>query len=166
MSGPLVEIAGSGAKAPPMMGCIQVAMSDQGRADTLCGLLARSAGVPVRRVERPDFESACVVVFDAARFAQCAGQLQYPERVVLITPNDAGHLGAAWDAGINSVLSDQDPLNTVVLAVLATCLRTGAARRKGTGDRGSGIVPAGGADGGGRRPEPLSDEEPGLTRTD
>ena len=131
----LVEIGNAGRRPPPDMGSIQVALCDQSRADALCSLLARSTPVPVLRVECPDFESACVVVLDAARFASLSGPLVHPERVVLIAPKDAGHLGAAWEAGVNSVLSEQDPLKTVVLAVLATCLRAGALKPKSVGDR-------------------------------
>lgn len=135
MRHPLVTIENAGRGALPAMGSIQVAMCEESRAEALCGLLARSTTVPVLRVERPDFESACVVVLDAARFAGLSGCLAHPERVVLISPNDAGHLGAAWTAGVSSVLSEQDPLDTVVLAVLAACLRVGTARPKSAGNR-------------------------------
>jgi len=74
-------------------------------------------------------------VMDGARFRLEPTPLAHPERIVLITPNDAGNLKEAWEAGVNSVLSDQDPLNTVVLAVLAVCLRSGTARQKPTGGR-------------------------------
>jgi len=54
----------------------------------------------------------------------------HPERIVLITNTDPTHLRAAWEAGVNSVLTEHDPMNTVVLAVLACCLRTGSTRQK------------------------------------
>lgn len=112
------------------MGSIQVALSDAARADALRALLARSTSVPVLCTESPDFEDACAVVLDAVRFSSLPQPLARPDRVVLITRNDPGHLTEAWEAGVHSVLSEQDPLNTVVLAVLATCLRCGAARQK------------------------------------
>lgn len=118
-----------------VMGSIQLAMSDAGRAEALRGLLARSTHVPVHCVECPDFEAACVVVMDAERFGTMTRPLIHPERIVLITRNDAGHLKEAWEAGVNSVLSEQDPMNTVVLAVLAACLRTGTLRPKSAGGR-------------------------------
>lgn len=110
------------------MGSIQVALSDSAKADALRVLLARSTQVPVLCAESPDCEAACAVVIDAGRFASLPRPLKHPDRIVLITTNDSGHLKDAWDAGVQSVLSEQDPLNTVVLAVLATCLRSGAAR--------------------------------------
>ncbi len=111
------------------MGSIQVALSDTAKADALRVLLARSTQVPVLCAESPDFAAACVVVMDAARFGSLPRPLTHPERIVLITRNDPGHLKEAWEAGVHSVLSEQDPLNTVVLAVLATCLRSGTARQ-------------------------------------
>jgi hypothetical protein len=44
--------------------------------------------------------------------------------VVLITRDDPGSLRNAWDAGVNSVVFDRDPLNTVVLAILSAFLRS------------------------------------------
>ena len=117
------------------MGSIQLALSDTVKANALRAMLSRSTPVPVLCVEIPDFDDACAVVMDAARFGAVASPLPHPERVILITRNDAGHLREAWDAGLNSVLSEQDPLNTVVLAVLATCLRSGTARPRQAGDR-------------------------------
>jgi len=111
------------------MGSIQLAMSDAAKADALRVLLARSTPMPVLCVEAPDFEDACAVVMDGERFSGLIAPIKHADRIVLITRNDAGHLKEAWEAGVNSVLSEQDPLNTVVLAVLAACLRSGTARR-------------------------------------
>ena len=117
------------------MGFIQLSMSDPARCEALRTLLARSTHVPVSSVESPDFEHACVIVMDADRFSQLPTPLSRPEAIVLITRNDPRHLREAWEAGVNSVLSEQDPLNTVVLAVLATCLRSGSAKPKTVGGR-------------------------------
>jgi hypothetical protein len=43
--------------------------------------------------------------------------------VVLITRKDPQHLSRAWDAGIVSVVSEDDPANTVLLAIMAAALR-------------------------------------------
>jgi hypothetical protein len=110
------------------MGSIQVALSDAAKANALRVLLARTTQIPVLCAESPDCDSACAVVIDAARFAALPRPLKHPDRIVLITTNEPERLKDAWDAGVQSVLSEQDPLNTVVLAVLATCLRSGAAR--------------------------------------
>ncbi|NWF82842.1 MAG: hypothetical protein HXY18_03325 [Bryobacteraceae bacterium] len=112
------------------MASIQLALSDVAKASALSNLLARSTHVPVLCVEEPDFASACVVVMDEPRFRKNPAAAQNSDRVVLITRNDEGHLRAAWEAGVNTVLSEQDPLNTVVLAVLGACLRAGAAKQK------------------------------------
>jgi DNA-binding NarL/FixJ family response regulator len=53
--------------------------------------------------------------------------LPFPDRVVLLTPNDPNHMRDAWEAGVSSVVTDQDPPNTVVLAILSACLRSGTA---------------------------------------
>jgi hypothetical protein len=112
------------------MNTIQVALSDAAKASSLRGLLARSTEMEVRCVERPDLGEACVVVVDAAHLERLPNPLLDPERVVLITRNDPAHLKAAWEAGVNSVVSDQDSLNTVVLAVLSACLRAGCVKPK------------------------------------
>ena len=117
------------------MASIQLALTDLAKASALTNLPARSAHVPVFCVEEPDFATACVVVMDGQRFSKHPAAAENADRVVLITRNDEGHLRAAWEAGVNTVLSDQDPLNTVVLAVLGACLRAGTAKQKPSGTR-------------------------------
>ena len=112
------------------MGSIQIALSDIAKAEALRVLLARSTPVPVLCVESPNYEDACAVVLDGMHFSAEPGPLSYPERIVLITTNDPTRLREAWEAGVNSVLTEQDPLNTVVLAVLASCLRNSSTRQK------------------------------------
>jgi len=112
------------------MNCIQLALSDTAKADALRGVLARSAPIEVVCVKVPELDRACVVVVDQDHFDSLPMPLATPEKVVLISSNDPGSLKSAWDAGVVSVISDQDPLNTAVLAILAACLRTGAARPK------------------------------------
>jgi hypothetical protein len=112
------------------MNTIQLALSDTAKASSLRGLLARSCEMEVRCVDRPDLEVACVVVVDAEHLDRLPNPLLNPERVVLITRNDPTHLKEAWEAGVNSVVSDQDSLNTVVLAVLSACLRAGCMKPK------------------------------------
>ena len=112
------------------MGSIQLALSDTAKAETLRGILARSAQREAVCVETPDLESACVVVVDQAHLGSLPLPLSRPERVVLLAASDPESLKGAWDAGVSSVVSEQDSINTVVLAILAVCLRTGAARPK------------------------------------
>ena len=105
------------------MASIQIALSDTAKADALRVLLARSTPVPVLCVESPDYEDACAVVLDGLRFNAQAGPLTHPERIVLITNKDPTRLREAWEAGVNSVVFDKDPLNTTVLAVMSARLR-------------------------------------------
>jgi len=110
------------------MNCIQLALSNAPKAELLRSLLCRSTQLPVHCVEAPLIEEACVVVVDPSHLRMIPSPLAFPERVVLITQNDPNHLRDAWEAGVNSVVSDQDPPNTVVLAILSACLRSGSTR--------------------------------------
>jgi len=112
------------------MNCIQLALSNVAKADLLRGLLCRTTQMPVHCVESPSIEEACVVVVDPSHLRMLPAPLAFPERVVLITKNDPNHLKDAWEAGINSVVSDQDPPNTVVLAILSACLRSGSTSQR------------------------------------
>jgi hypothetical protein len=112
------------------MSCIQLALSNVAKADLLRSLLCRSTQLPVCCVDSPNIEEACVVVVDPPHLRMLPSPLAFPERVVLITQNDAIHLKDAWEAGVNSVVSEQDPPNTVVLAILSACLRSGSASPK------------------------------------
>jgi hypothetical protein len=112
------------------MSCIQLALSDPAKADTLRSLLARNTQMQVRCVERPSLEEACVIVVDPPHLRELPNPLPYPDRVVLMTRNDPSHLRDAWEAGVSSVVTDQDPPNTVVLAILSACLRSGNADAK------------------------------------
>lgn len=110
------------------MGSIQLALSDAAKAEALCSVLNRSAGAPAVCVEQPDPASACAVVVDLAHLGRLPLPLSHPERVILVAPNDEQNLQNAWDLGVSSVVGELDPLNTVVLAILAVCLRCGAAK--------------------------------------
>jgi DNA-binding NarL/FixJ family response regulator len=112
------------------MGSIQLALSDAAKAEVLRGVLARSAQRDVVCVEKPDLASACVVVVDQAHMAGLPQPLPQPDKIVLLAASDPDSLKEAWDAGVSSVVSEQDSLNTLVLAILSVCLRTGAARSK------------------------------------
>ena len=68
--------------------------------------------------------AAGVLVLDAEQLDRLAVPLDNPERVVLITKNDPRALSRAWEAGVNSVVFDKDPLNTTVLAVMSARLRS------------------------------------------
>jgi hypothetical protein len=110
------------------MGSIYLALSDTAKAEALRGILSRSAQREVVCTETPDLESACVVVVDQAHLNALPLPLTKPDRVILMASSDAASLKSAWEAGVSSVVNEQDSLNTVVLAILAVCLRTGSAR--------------------------------------
>jgi hypothetical protein len=55
--------------------------------------------------------------------------IRCPERIVLVSSDDPESLAKAWDAGVNSVVYDRDPLTTAMLAVLAARLRATKAIR-------------------------------------
>ena len=62
------------------------------------------------------------MVLDEEAFERLPLPLSNPERVVLITRREAQDpqlLAQAWEAGIVSVVSEEDPLSTVLLAIMA-----------------------------------------------
>lgn len=111
------------------MASIQLALDNPALADTLQGMLRRTTDLPVRRVEHPDEDDNGVVVMDIGHLGRLGALLAHPERIVLIASKDASDFDNAWQAGVGSVVSDKDPLSTVVLAILSACLRTPPAKK-------------------------------------
>lgn len=116
-----------------MTNTIQLALTDDGKANALKTILTRSIQVPVVRVDCPDLRQATVVVVDTQHLDRLPVPLSDPDRVILISRSDERSLKDAWDAGVQSMVSEQDPLNTVALAVMAACLRASSARMKNPG---------------------------------
>jgi hypothetical protein len=105
---------------------VQLSIADGQYAATVREALARSCAWHVEPVDRPDLSQHCVMVLDELAFARLPLPLSNPERVVLITreePQDPQFLAQAWDAGIVSIVSEEDPLSTVLLAIMAAALR-------------------------------------------
>jgi hypothetical protein len=125
---------GAGREQGPMMRTIQLALSDTAKAEALRSVLARSGSAPVECVKRPNPESACAVVVDCAHLGLLPVPLTHPQRVVLLAPGDEESLREAWELGVGSVVNELDPLNTVVLAILAVCLRAGPAKEAAVAD--------------------------------
>ena len=96
-------------------------------AAALQALLQRSTQFAVECTQKPDPDNACVVVVDLDTMQLVPAQSRHPERIVLIAQANPANLKDAWEAGVNTVVSDEDPLNTVVLAILSACLRKGQA---------------------------------------
>jgi len=109
-----------------MLQTVQLALSDGAFSAAVRDALSRSCAWHVEPVERPESSRGCVLVLDEAAFDRLILPLANPERIVLISRGDAQELMArAWEAGIVSVVSAGDPINTVLLAIMAAALRVG-----------------------------------------
>jgi hypothetical protein len=106
-----------------MMQTIQLAIADGIYAAALREALAHSCAWRVQSVERPDPSQSCVLVLDQTALEQLPLPLANPERIVLITHRDSQQMAEAWEAGIVSIVSAQDPMSTVLLAIMAAGLR-------------------------------------------
>jgi len=109
-----------------MMQTVQLSIADSQYATIVREALTRSCAWHVEPVERPDLSQHCVLVLDEQAFVRLPLPLSNPERVVLVTRNERQtpqFLAQAWEAGIVSVVSEEDPLSTVLLAIMAAALR-------------------------------------------
>jgi hypothetical protein len=106
-----------------MMQMVQLAIADGIYATALREALSRSCAWHVESVSRPDPSQRCVTVMDQAALEQLPLPLSNPERIVLITQRNPRLMAEAWDAGVVSVVSEQDPVSTVLLAIMAAGLR-------------------------------------------
>jgi hypothetical protein len=109
-----------------MMQTVQLSIADGQYAAIVREALSRSCAWHVEAVERPDLSQHSVMVLDELAFARLPLPLSNPERVVLVTrkePLAPQFLAQAWEAGIVSVVSEEDPLSTVLLAIMAAALR-------------------------------------------
>jgi hypothetical protein len=113
---------GEGARIS-MMQTVQLSIADAVYAGELREALARSGPWHLESVERPDLAQRSVLVIDESGFNRLPLPLPHPERVVLITRKDPQAMAQAWDAGIVSVVSEDDTVNTVLLAIMAAALR-------------------------------------------
>lgn len=110
-----------------MMRTVQFAMRDAEYAASLQDALSRSGPWHVESVDSPDPALPFVLVLDDAAFERLPRPLAHPERIVLISRQDPQLLAQAWDAGIVSVAKVEDPLPTVLLAIMAAALRAAKA---------------------------------------
>jgi hypothetical protein len=111
------------------METIQIAIANASYSTALRDLLARNAGWRILSVEAPDPRIEGVIVVDTQSLDRLPSVIENPQRVVLITPNEAPHLAKAWEAGIVSVVFEDDPMNTAILAIMAARLRATKAVR-------------------------------------
>ena len=122
-----------------MLQTVQLSIGDGRYAAAVREAVARSCAWRVELVDQPDLSRNGVLVLDEASFERLPLPLLNPERIVLIMRREPGLLAEAWDAGIVSVVSEGDPLNTVLLAIMAAALRV-AQFHSGPGQ--SGISPS------------------------
>jgi hypothetical protein len=122
-----------------MMQTVQLSIADGRYAATVREALSRNCAWHVESGPVPDLAHDGVVVLDEAAFARLPLPLVNPERVVLITRKDPQTMAEAWEAGIVSVVSDADPISTVLLAIMAAALRVAKSSNSG------GISPNAGA---------------------
>ncbi len=141
------------------METIQVAIANAPYASALREMLMRNGSWDVQCVDVADPGREGVMVLDLEHLDRLPQPISCPERVVLIARNDPEEMARAWEAGVHSVLTDRDPLNTAVLAVLAARLRTGKASPSGTAPAsGPGQAPSG------RPPVAASASEGGIEK--
>ena len=106
-----------------VMQAVQLSIANGVYAATVREALSRSCAWHVEAVDRADPSQKCVLVLDELAFARLSLPLSNPERVVLISRKDPQLLAQAWEAGIVSVVSEEDPISTVLLAIMAAALR-------------------------------------------
>jgi hypothetical protein len=104
---------------------VQLSIADGQFATAVRAGLSRTCAWQVEAVECPDLSRHSVLVLDQQAFARLPLPLSNPELIVLIAHKElqGPQLAQAWEAGIVSVVSEEDPLNTVLLAIMAAALR-------------------------------------------
>lgn len=111
-----------------MIQTVQLAVGDPVYAAALREALTHSGPWHIVSVTEPDPRQQGVLVLDEEALDRLPLPLADPKRVVLITRKDPQRLSRAWEAGIVSVVSVDDPPNTVLLAIMAAALRAPKAR--------------------------------------
>jgi hypothetical protein len=122
-----------------MMQRVQLSIADSVYTAAVREALSRSCAWHVESVEHPDLTQPGVLVLDEFAFARLPLPLSNPETIVLICRPDPQLLAQAWDAGIVCVLSKDDSLSTVLLAIMSAALRVAKAHSGAAGT--SGISP-------------------------
>jgi hypothetical protein len=126
-----------------VMQTVQLSIGDGAYAAAVREALARSCAWRIESRDRPDLAQHGVLVLDETAFARLPLPLSNPERIVLISRPDPSLLAQAWDAGIVSVVSREDSLSTVLLAIMAAALRV--VKTHGAAVTASGISPNAGS---------------------
>jgi hypothetical protein len=110
------------------MPLVQLLLHDDAYARDLSGLLVREGCFDVVRAEAPDFRQPGPFVADHLAIARHPALLDFPERLVLITPNDQSLLETLWQHNIRAVVFDTDSPATALLAILGSEIGRGEVR--------------------------------------
>jgi len=102
---------------------VQLAVGNAPYGALLSDLLKHTESCSVTAVDKPDPRQPGVMVLNEKTLDSLPSPIERPERIVLITPNEARRLERAWQAGIRCVVFDSDPPRTMALAVMAAALR-------------------------------------------
>jgi hypothetical protein len=102
------------------MSTVQLLLHREAYARNLSALLEREGCFEVVCSESPDFERDGVIVADHLAIVEHPVLLKFPERLVLITPNDQRVLDTVWRHNIRAVVFDSDSPHTALLAILGS----------------------------------------------
>ncbi len=105
------------------MTTVQIIMADRKYATELERLLVRDGQHRVLQLDAPDESESGVVVLDSGSFQEFEEAASHPEKVVLVAGHEEGLLTKAWEAGLRSVVYEDEPIQTTLLAVIAAELR-------------------------------------------
>lgn len=106
------------------MSCVQLILEKDAKAAELAVLLERE-GFCVTRSKEPDFSQNGSIVADRLALERWPGLLNFPDRVVLIAPNDQDFLDQLWRHNFRSVVFESDAPGTILLAVVGCEIGTG-----------------------------------------
>ncbi len=105
------------------MTTVQIIMANREYASELGSLLVRDGQHRVLHLDAPDDSEAGVVVMDSGSFQEFQQPPCHPDQVVLVAAHEEALLTKAWEAGLRSVVYEDEPIQTTLLAVIAAELR-------------------------------------------
>ncbi|MBN8731868.1 MAG: hypothetical protein J0L64_15105 [Acidobacteria bacterium] len=105
------------------MHAVQIVIGDPGRAREISRYLTAKTQLRVRRSPIMSARSHQVLLVDELAFRGSIHRLVHPERVVLLAPRPGDVWEEAMRAGVVSIVSENDSLETVLMAILCADLR-------------------------------------------
>ncbi len=103
---------------------VQLLLESQRYADLLRALLMRE-GYNAVRGSAPDFTGDSPIVADREAVERFPTLLNYPDRVVLIVPNEENYLSVLWQHKMRFVVFETDSPDTVLLSLLSAGIGRG-----------------------------------------